>query len=178
MAVERFQSTLVFPIKCWQKVKFLNSSSSKIKTKQLWAAMQTSPNHDKGFPCTCTWQTESPAQTAGRFSHGTPRGGQGSPSQSPGDSVQCERIERFKADLQSEKCIFRQADLQTLPEVVAFVIYLKKAIRALSFCVVDQYPRLAFLPRTKLQVIKSAPGWFLGGGILQLAWPAKKTAST
>ncbi len=59
-----------------------------------------------------------PAQTAGRFSHGT-RG-----SGVTVGSVQRERIERFTADLPSEKCSVRQADLQTLPEVVAFVIYL------------------------------------------------------
>lgn len=68
--------------------------------------------------------------------------------------------------LQSKKWIFLKHNLQTLPVVVAFafVFYLKKAISALSFCVVDQYPIFAFLPRTKLQVIKSAPGWFLEGG--------------
>lgn len=68
--------------------------------------------------------------------------------------------------VRSKKWIFRRRNLQALPEVIAFalVIYLKKAIRALSFCVVDQYPIFAFLLRTKLQVIKSAPGSFLGGG--------------
>lgn len=137
MAVERFQSTLVFPIKCWQKVKFLNSSSSKIKTKQLWVAMQTEPRQRIPMHVRMT-DCRKPTQTAGRFSHG----------------------------VRGQKWIFRQADLQALPEVFAFafIIYLKKAIRALSFCVVDQYPIFAFLPRTKLQVIKSAPGWFLGGG--------------
>lgn len=113
------------------------------------------------------WQTvESPLKPQDAFLTALHAGVRGHRRRVRGDSVQRERIERFKADLQSEKWIFRQADLQALPEVVAFafVIYLKKAIRALSFCVVDQYPIFAFLPRTKLQVIKSAPGWFLGGG--------------
>lgn len=83
MAVERFQSTLVFLIKCWQKVKFLNSSSSKIKTKQLWAAMQPEPRQRIPMLVRMT-DCRKPAQTAGRFSHGTPRRGQRSPSRSSG----------------------------------------------------------------------------------------------
>lgn len=121
------------------------------------------PNHDKGFPWLNAWQTV--ASRLNRRTLFSRHATQGSEVTVEGAT---DAVGGFGSPwaLQSKKWIFRKRNLQALPEVIAFalVIYLKKAIRALSFCVVDQYPIFAFLLRTKLQVIKSAPGSFLGGG--------------
>ncbi len=121
--------------------------------------MQTRPNHDKGFPCTCTWQTESPLKPQDAFL--TPRRGQGVTV----GSVQRERIERFTGR-------FTEREMQRSPSWFTdaprgrcvcnlFVKGNKSAVVLRSrINILD----LLFFPEQNFRSSKAHQDGFLGGG--------------